>query len=479
MTLALEGGEQPQKLPAAQIRAIILSEQFPFARFRGRPMLEVKEPYAHFVPLTKEKFDELAYANLGGITRGQVSDTFAFVSNIAPDLTGFDHLISFGGKVWDMRKLEFVDVDPGGTIWRSPYAPAPAPEAPTTAPGRVPFIMSLAGGDEGVYDDIMQSLAPLVMDKKPDGVIWWVGNGANGKSTLMEAIYHIFPGQLSSLTVKALTDGRDTPRLNGTLANVVKESSEGRVDDTEIYKAVGTHEDFTVHKFHSQDTMTIRGNLHHIFSGNSVPTFNDKGWSARRRTFIIPFAQRFHSDPNFERKTFTKKLFEEIVAEMCRYAIRLQEQELRYKWSAATLAAKAEYDVEANNAEEYAREIVQQGVVGFESFGPIRMDYENWCADNGYVPLGLNNLRKAVGSSGFERRTAVVDGRATKMYLISTVKASEIESIGMGRPGLYTVTGFTVREAPPAPPVPDFHEPDDAPEPPKPPVTNARGKWFE
>jgi phage/plasmid-associated DNA primase len=328
-----------------------------------------------------------------------------------------------------------------------------------------------------VYDDIMQSLAPLVMDQKPDGVIWWVGNGANGKSTLMEAIYRIFPGQLSSLTVKSLTDGRDTPRLNGTLANVVKESSEGRIDDTEIYKAVGTHEDFTIHKFHSQDTMTIRGNLHHIFSGNAVPTFNDKGWSARRRTFIVPFVQRFHSDPNFEARTFTPELFADLVAEMCRYAVRLRDQGLRYKWSAATLAAKAEYDVEANNAEEYAREIIQQGVVGFESFNPLRIDYENWCADQGYVPLGINNLRKAVNSSGFERRSIKSEGgRISKLYLIPTVKPGEFEASGMGRPGMYIVQGFV---RPETPPVPDFHEPDDAPEPPVAPVSNSRGKWFE
>lgn len=460
--------KQREKLSAVQVSAAIVGEFIRFATFRGRPMVEVDKPYPHFVPLTREKFDLLGYPILGGQSRSRMADIFAFLSNTAPDLTEADNLISFDGSVWDMRSLEFVAGDPRNTVWRSPYAPPPAPEAPPKHPVRVPFIMSLAGGDEGVYDDIMQSLAPLVMDKKPDGVIWWVGNGANGKSTLMEAIYRIFPGQLSSLTVKALTDGRDTPRLNGTLANVVKESSEGRIDDTEIYKAAGTHEDFTVHKFHSQDTMTIRGNVHHIFSGNSVPIFNDKGWSARRRTFIVPFAQRFKSDPNFERDTFTSELFEALVAEMCRYAVKLRDQGLRYKWSAATLAAKAEYDVEANNAEEYAREIIQQGVVGFESFGPLRMDYENWCGEQGYVPLGINNLRKAIGVSGFERRSIRAGNGMTKLYLIPTVKPGEFEAMGLGRPGLYTIPGFVQKEAPL---VPDFREPE--PEPAK------EKEWYE
>lgn len=458
-------GDEP-KLSVVQVNAAVLSEHIRMAQFRGRPMLEVGEPYKHFVPLHKDKFDAIAYPILGGQSRSRMGDIFAFMSNVAIDLTAADYLIGFGGKVWDMRKLEWVDANPNNTVWRSPYAPAPAPQAPTSPPVANQFIMSLAGGDEGVYADIMQSLAPLVMETKPDGVVWWVGNGANGKSTLMDAIYRIFPGQLSSLTVKALTDGRDTPRLNGTLANVVKESSEGRIDDTEIYKAVGTHEDFTVHKFHSQDTLTIRGNVHHIFSGNSVPTFNDKGWSARRRTFIVPFAQRFESDPLFEQKTFTKDMFESLVSEMCRYAVRLREQQYRYQWSAATLAAKADYDTEANNAEEYARSIVQQGIVAFEGYGTLKMDYENWCADQGYVPLGIGNLRKAMKSNGFDRRSVQQDGAVGKMYLIPTVKPSEIRQIGMSRPGLYTLPGFV----PPEPmATPDFDsapadEPEAAPE---------------
>lgn len=464
--------QENNKLSAVQVNATVIGEQVRFASFRGRPMVEVDKPYPHFVPLTRERFDQLGYPILGGQSRSRMADIFAYISNVAPDLTIADHLISFGDRVWDMRELAFVEGDPRNTVWRSPYAPVPAPEAPPGGPGpRIAFIASLAGGDEGVYDDIMQSLAPLVMDKKPDGVVWWVGNGANGKSTLMEAIYRIFPGQLSSLTVKSLTDGRDTPRLNGTLANVVKESSEGRIDDTEIYKAVGTHEDFTVHKFHSQDTMVIRGNVHHIFSGNAVPTFNDKGWSARRRTFIVPFAQRFESDPNFEKVTFTQELFEMLVAEMCRYAVRLREQGLRYKWSAPTLAAKAEYDVEANNAEEYARAIVLQGVVGFESFGPVKMDYDNWCADQGYVPLGINNLRRAVSSSGFERRTAITEGGATKLYLISTVKPAEIQAIGMSRPGMYMLPGFMASPKPKAE-VPIFGESQ-----PEIPMAKKGGRW--
>ena len=485
--------KQPQErsdsvvsLSAAQVAA-----QIRVARFRGRPMVMVSTPYPHFVPLHRENFDRLAYPILGGVSRSRMADVFAYLGNTAEDLSENDRYILFGipmdeltteadtdlvflskhrPVMWDTRDLTIErSVGPDQAIWRSPH---PIVEPRSTEP--VPFILSLAGGDPGLYDDIMQSLAPLVMDKKPDGVIWWVGDGANGKSTLMDALYKIFPGQLSSINVKRLTDGRDTPSLNGTLANIVKESSEGRIEDTEIYKSIGTHENFRVHKFHSQDDMEIRGNLHHIFSANSIPSFNDKGYSARRRTFIIPFTQRFESDPGFEEKTFTPTMFGRLIAEMCRYAVRLRKQGYRYKWSATTLAAKGEYDTDANNAEEYAKELIASGVVGFENYSPVANDYINWCADNGYVPLGVTNLRRAMASVGFERITVRVDGKANhKIYRLPFTDPPELQPYGMGRQGMYTITGFKPDE-PVKPTVPEFKEPDGD-EPPK--KTVLKGEW--
>lgn len=450
-----------RKLSVIEASAKQIADIMPIARFRGRPIILIERPFPHFEPLHKEKFEQLAYPRIGGVTRSRISDLFAFMAATATDFTGSDHLIMFGleGKdhqIWDMRELKWVDAEPNQAIWRSQYAPVEI-----TMDDPLEFVMQLAGGDQELYDDIFQSLAPLVMEKKPDGVIWWVGDGANGKSTLMDAIYKIFPGQLSSINVKRLTDGRDTPSLNGTLANVVKESSEGRIDDTEIYKAIGTHENFRVHKFHSQDDMEIRGNLHHIFSANSIPAFNDKGFSARRRTFIVPFRERFASDPTFEKRVFQPEMFGRLIAEMCRYAQKIRDQGYRYKWSAITLSAKEEYDTEANSAEEYAKTLIADGAVGFESFNPVRIDYENWCADNGYVPLGVGNLRRAVQAAGFERMTARIEGGGTaKRYKLPNVDARDMVTFSLGRPGFYTATGF--RPAAPEPAdatVPSFHEP--------------------
>ena len=479
---------EEKKLTVVQVASSQVAEIIKVAQFRGRPMILETEPFPHFVILYRDKFDKIAYPILGGLTRSRMADIFSYLGSTAPDISGHDRYILFGllsgpHQIWDMQTLEWVeDVDPENAIWRSEYAPVRADED-----DNLELVMQLAGGDQELYDDIMQSLAPLVMESKPDGVIWWVGDGANGKSTLMDALYRIFPGQLASLNVKRLTDGRDVPSLNGTLANIVKESSEGRVEDTEIYKSIATHENFRVHRFHSQDDLEIRGNMHHIFSANLIPAFNDKGFSARRRTFIVPFRERFSSDPTFEQRIFTPELFGRLIAEMCRYARRLRKQQYRYKWSAITLSAKKDYDTEANSAEEYGKQLVASGVVAFDSFLPVRMDYENWCAENGYVPLGVGNMRRALIAAGFERLSTRVGGSIEKVYRLPHVKGPELVAFGMSHPGFFSLPGFRP-EDPDPPTVPAFHEPPRAerdPEPPEPDPVQAepevdniiKGRW--
>lgn len=466
-----ERGEVVVKPTLVQVQSELMAAQNKFIRFRNRAMVQVQEPYPHFKPLTLERFKELFYPVIPGQTRSRVSDVYEQLTFAAPDYTEFDYKILFGrvdipdgrtkppnceasigASVWDTRSLEPEMSGFTECVWRSPYAKVALGSTEVNGQSvinRIPFILSLAGGDTGLYDDIMQSMAPIVMEKKPDGVIWWIGDGANGKSTLMDALYRLFPNQLSSITVKRLVDGRDTPNLNGTLANIVKESSEGRIDDTEIYKSIGTHEDFGAHKFHSQEGVTIRGNMHHIFSGNSIPVFNDKGFSARRRTFIIPFDQRFESDPTFEERTFTPEFFGQLAQELCRYANHLKRQGYRYNFSAKTRAAKSDYDTEANNAEEYTSELIRDGVVAFDNFGDLRNDYENWCRENGYVELGKGYMRRAVLAVGFERMSVQLnDGKVGKRYRLPDIEAKELQPVGGFRIGLYTFSGFERRDEP-------------------------------
>lgn len=388
--------------------------------------------FDRYAPLTKSEFEVMAYTKIGGVSRSAVSDAFQYVIRVAPDVSASLRYILLGQRVWDTVTLDFVrHVPENEVLWRSPYDVI-EDDAP------VPFVMQLAGGDEAHYRDIVQSIAAILMHKKPVGVIWWVGSGANGKSSLMDALYRIFPDQLASLTVKALTDERDAPRLNGALANVVKESSEGRIEDTKNYKSIGVHEDFPVHKFHSQDTEIIRGNIHHIFSANQIPSFNDKGHSALRRTFVIPFKERFDPDPTFEDRTFVPEMLGHLLWAVIKEARKIAERGYDYKFSPVTVSAKLEYDSEASNGQEFAKVLKDAGFVMFASFAPVRLMYEEWCRAQAYSELGTKNFRNALQEAGFVgNRQYRVKGNPQKVYALESADFKTLVEAGMPYNGMY------------------------------------------
>jgi putative DNA primase/helicase len=414
-------------------RAEKLQQTNRIARFKGATIIEQQGKWAD---MTSDRFAETCYKKFGsGLNKSAIAELEHLFRTTAPDLSHLAHLIAFGSRVWDMKKLDWCDTPPEDCVYRVPFEP----KTPT---GKIDFVKQLAKGDEGVYDDIMQSIAPLLMDKKPTGVIWYLGSGANGKSTLVHLIYLIFGPYLTEITVKQLEDERDTPQLNGKLGNICKESSEGYVEDTRTYKSIGTHESFSVHKFHSQDMVEIEGNVHHIFSANNIPTFGDKSYGARRRTLVIPFDNRFKPDETFEDRTFTKQFIEEFLGEVLAYVAKLREQNYEYRFSETTNAMKEKYDTDANTAQTYAEELVDEGVVGFSNYRNIQMDYENWCQEHGYKPSSVNVLRKAIGDDkGFTRRTArAADGRYTKVYILPTIESPDLVPFDKLRLGMFKLS---------------------------------------
>lgn len=418
-----------ERKPVKQIRAEILRRKNRIARFKGATIIEEE---GKWVDLTSDKFAEACYKNFGdGLNKSAVADLEHLFRTTAEDMSDKAHYIAFGSRVWDMKRIDWTgDIAAEDCVYR-------VDAEPVSGEDRIPFLMDLACGDEGVYDDIMQTVAPIVMDKKPTGVIWYLGGGANGKSTLVHLLYRIFGPYLTEITVKQLEDERDTPQLNGKLANICKESSEGFVEDTRTYKSIGTHENFSVHKFHSQDMVEIEGNVHHIFSANNIPTFGDKSYGARRRTLVIPFNNRFKPDETFEDRTFNKKFIDRFLGELLKYTLVLKAQKYEYKFSDSTIAMKEKYDTEANTAQTYADDLVANDVFGFMNFRMLQMDYENWCGENGFKPSSINVLRRAMDEKGFHRRSARNEvGSGMKMYLKGSASYPELAKVE-GRLGLY------------------------------------------
>lgn len=386
---------QVEKQTIRQKRAKHLLLKHRIILFKGDILYLEKGIYRH---LTSDQFARFVYET-APLSSNVVKDLERYVRGTTPDQSHLDHYIGFGDTVWDMDTASFTTKVPAeDVIYSTPYVPDTK-----ALPQVEKYLLEVADGDPTVRDDIMQSIAPLFTTRKPAGVIWWQGLGANGKSSTMHLLYHLFRPHLSSITLHQLEDERDTPVLNAKLGNIVGESSEGVIHDSRTYKAIGTHDDFSVHKFNSQDQVTISGNLHHIFSTNNMPIFGDKSNGARRRTLIIKFKNQFPDDPLFEERLFTKDFIQSFLHLCLEAAQKLKSNHYQYKFGEATQQVKEEYDSVVNTAETFAQWMLDQQAQYFENFFRLRQSYEWWCDNNSYQALGKGHLRNAVLGAGFKR----------------------------------------------------------------------------
>lgn len=382
-----------------------MAETYDIINFKGRTLIK-QHASPYYVPMTSDEFAKCAYALYPGLLIGQIRELEHKFRAQAPDHTEFAHLVGMGPNAWDTKKLALIPAT-GKEVFRATLTPSALTDSTYQRTRAWKYMLELSEGDPELAWDMLQGLAPLFMHKKPTGVIWFIGEGANGKSALMNAMYRIIGHHLCSMTVAAIEDGRDSPRLNGTLGNICRESSEGKVEDSEKYKALGTHEPFETHKFHSQDTITITGDLHHVFNANNIPIFNDKTMGARRRTLVIPFPARFEDNPTFEDETFTPKFLADLLALTLMATHIIRDNHYKYRFGAATLEAKSQYDAEVNSAEAYLNHLRANKVKAYSSYRMLMMSYQAWCANEGFVPLGVTNLKRVMNTKGMVERRRV------------------------------------------------------------------------
>jgi phage/plasmid-associated DNA primase len=242
----------------------------------------------------------------------------------------------------------------------------------------------------------------------------------------------------TKLTVKQIEDERDLPSMNGMLANICIESNEGYIKDGGHYKELAEHEELSVHKFNSQDSVNVDGNIHLVFNANNIPTFADKTNGVRRRTFTIPFNAKFPQDDTFDDKLFAREHFlSDLFGDILAKAKQLKDNNYKYDFSKITSEAKERYDSEVNTAEAYLNELIEQDIFGFDTYSALKTSYDTWCQQSGVVALGVRHLSRTAEDLGFSYKTVRVDGVPKKFGLYKDYKAEDLVPVGQFNFGLY------------------------------------------
>lgn len=249
----------------------------------------------------------------------------------------------------------------------------------------------------------------LTTETKFEKAMFFVGDGANGKSVLLFVLAQLIgPSNRSALSLDQFSNNHYVAELFGKLVNISTETeTKSKVSDA-LFKAIVSGDPIQADpKYKKPFLFTPTVKL--IFAVNSLPRVDDKTTAFFRRLIIIKFMRQFKEEE--QDKNLKHKLCEELDGIFC-WAIagwlRLKERE--HFIIPVTVREEIElYRKENNSVLMFVEEndLLKEGEKC--SKDSLFYSYQLFCQNQGLLPFSKikfgKNLLKAFPSIGEDRNS--------------------------------------------------------------------------
>jgi P4 family phage/plasmid primase-like protien len=293
-----------------------------------------------------------------------------------------------------------------------------------------------------LMDAILDVLAYCLWPSYDDHLFtYFVGEGANGKSTLLNVLRALVgEANFSAVSLQQLGSNRfAAASLEGKLVNISGESSdhEMAVAEMNIIKELSSGEVTQIER-KQEHPFAFKNYAKLVFSANKPPRFQEHGHALKRRLLVIPFDHIIAApDSRVE-----ERLIEEVPAIMSMLVTRIQEnikknggRYLVYRGGTPGHEAQRKILEQGNSVVEWAKEAVESSATLDEdrwiTVEDAYAQYRTWIAENGYkhfknkIWFGRDMIdfviTPAVGQVGFAR----VNGKVTRVYKRTRFKGAE------------------------------------------------------
>lgn len=223
-----------------------------------------------------------------------------------------------------------------------------------------------------------------------------LGEGANGKSTLLRILSALIPPTATrSIAPQLMSNEYRRAALEGCRVNIVNELPSTEILESEQVKAIITGDPIDARHIRGAP-FTFRPVAGHVFAANELPGVRDMSQGFWRRWLVIPF------DRTFEEEEQDEYLAEKIVAtELQGVVVWLVQQaaqavkqgrltvpqhslDLREQWrhEADRVSLFVEERTEPSKDDTWTLSKVLHGV------------FASWCAQTGYASMNVTNFGK-------------------------------------------------------------------------------------
>lgn len=244
-----------------------------------------------------------------------------------------------------------------------------------------------------------------------------IGQGSNGKSTLLDVIKHFLgDDNISSISLEELGQRFKTAELYGKLANIGDDISSRYMEDNAIFKKLVTGETVNVER-KGKDPFDFNNYSKLIFSANEMPRINDTSDGLMRRLVIVPFNAKFSKDdPDFDPFIKDKLLTNEAMEYLLNISIQGLKRVLQNR-------GFTEVDSVTTEVKEYEKRnnpvvaFLDENEIEGEPTKEIHLRYSTWCYENGLKPLSRIQFSREVCKQGYKTKQERIDDKRIQIFV--------------------------------------------------------------
>lgn len=296
---------------------------------------------------------------------------------------------------------EGVKLEPFSPVFHALHK-IPVDYDPTaTCPKFFESMYLVCSGNQAIFDCLGEFFGTALFGKITEyqKALILLGEGSNGKSTLIDAIKTFLPeSAISTIGLQQLQDRESRSKLAGVKINVAQELPKTGIRDTSAIKSVISGEEVDARIMYV-GTVSIKPQAAHVFSCNELPTSVDQTKGFWRRFIVIPFDAKLPTadEEGFKSvadmldiyKTETQGILRWLVSG----AVRVT-QTRKITEPAVAKAAKAEWQSESENVARFIAdccEIVPLGSTGNE-MKHLHYVFQRYLDAQGALKFSINKV---------------------------------------------------------------------------------------
>ena len=244
------------------------------------------------------------------------------------------------------------------------------------------------------------------------------GEGANGKSTLLNVWIKLFPSNVvTSISPQDMHNEYRLAHLKKSLLNAVNEAPAANIAKSAALKAVITG-DRVMGRHIRQDVFEYRPKAAHVFACNALPSFSDQSEGFSRRWVVLLFDREF-AESEQVRGLDNKILDAEKGKVICRALVHACDALKRghYEEPLTSTNERKKWRKDNDPVMAFLEEMCEESDQPGEGVVPLQLysAFRSWVSVNGMVLLGSTTFYRRLRSLRISSKTV----RGQKLYGLS------------------------------------------------------------